>query len=125
MVKINEVFNDPYKYTWKRRGTGPESNSTAVFKTDSGDSVEVMFTPTRLMVKDSYDWEIMFMRNDDDSLKATGTGDEFRIMGTVINIIRDWWNGLDVKPHRVEFSATKEGGVGEPAVKNFTHVLQR
>lgn len=119
---ITELFDKAYRYHWTDE---KRSSYIAEFDTDSGDSVVVFFEAV-VNASNSYDpeyptWTIWFERRferddgwKDSTTLATGTGDEFRIFGTVINIVTDWWQKQQKKkivnqPYEIYFSASKGG----------------
>ncbi|MFA7407850.1 MAG: hypothetical protein WCY93_08570 [Anaerolineaceae bacterium] len=110
---LNEVFNQPYSYKMEPiRKFGPKQVSGktgANFKPTDGSSVDVVFDGYFLGTSKAF-WHIDFARDED--LERTGTGDEFRIFATILDIIEKFLD--QEKPRRLKFSSSKENeGAGK------------
>lgn len=92
---LNEIFFSNYEYDWT-------SERAATFQTSNNIIYVVKFFPY------GKDVEVMFQHRDTNtgktSISVTGTGDAFKILSTVIEIIKDYLN-LHKMISRVIFSS--------------------
>ena len=98
MQKLDEVFNNPYP--WKRGQGWSSAVYLYTFKTDTLQKGEVVIENV-----DDGIWDVNF--SIDDSDQRTGMGDQFRIFGTVADIVTKF---LDNPPGDVDeffFSGSK------------------
>jgi hypothetical protein len=96
-TQLNELFNNVYDWKWGHR---PD---VALFTTEDGGEVVVAFS--RLQ-KNSTNYEVSFSKND--NIKRTGEGDQFKIIATVIAVIKDFIsNNPDIE--LLTFTAKREG----------------
>lgn len=117
---LNELFDKPYPYTWKQKDN--DDRWSASFNIRDGGEVTVNFDP--LNMKSTY-WEIVFLRNYDTDLTATGEGDEFRIFGTIVKIIQDWYKQQSVTPQLIEFTANKKEGDAKGRAKLYKRFAEK
>jgi len=122
-MKLKEVFDKPYPYTWHEKG-GTDDDWSADAVLDDGSQLRINFYP---MVLDGSKYEINFQRAAaGDRIRhrdfgATGGGDEIRIFGTVVAAIKEWynWQKNNRVPHKdeplreIEFHAAKDEAVAK------------
>jgi len=104
---IKETFDSPYPFKWISQD---EKKFVAQFDTDDGSKVAVTFE------RHDESWLVMFSKNDD--FEVTNEGDEFKIMGSVLNIIRSF---ISIQsPKQMYFVAEKNPSA--PTSKNSSRI---
>lgn len=111
-VQINELFNQIYNWKWDTY-SNKNRVAKAVFRTEDNSLVEVFF---ERLHPDSPNYEVGFKKHG--SIKKTDEGDQFKIIGTVIDVIKTFL--MDNPETKVlTFSAKREGKAAEsPKYKN-------
>lgn len=103
-VQLNELFNQPYKWTWTIEG---QNEAWAEFDTADDGVIRVFFEPKS---KNSPNWDTGFKKGL--GIRRTGEGDEFRIFATVIAIIQEFMTKRpDVQS--LGFIAKREGAAAD------------
>jgi hypothetical protein len=92
--RLNEVFNQPYPWTWTSSG-----KNRSIWIAEFND-VDVMFD----FQKSLGVWNMSFDRNN--VMTATGEGDQFKIFATVIDIAKDFVRQM--QPEKFSFYAQKD-----------------
>jgi len=92
--RLNEVFNQPYPWTWTSSG-----KNRSIWIAEFND-VDVLFD----FQKSLGVWNMSFDRND--VMTATGEGDQFKIFATVIDIAKDFVRQM--QPEKFSFYAQKD-----------------
>jgi len=106
-MQLNELFNKTYNWRW-----GAKSN-VAFFNTDDGGEVIVSFYKLH---PSSPNYEVGFTKND--SIRKTGEGDQFKIISTVLDVIKTFLEN-NPKTEVLTFTAKREGKAAEdPKHKN-------
>lgn len=95
-TQINELFDKKYKWKWLDLG---QKQGIARFKTSDGGTIVVLFGKYK-----SGAWDVEFEKDGDYS--KTNEGDQFAIMATVMDIIKDFVES--VQPPELIFSAEKD-----------------
>lgn len=95
---ITEIRAEPYPYTVKHKDGVRSSSIEATFETRDGSEIEVLI----VRLPDNQ-VEILFSRNG--QIKAPGTGDQFRILFTIQEIIRQHLNTIAEHADQVLFTA--------------------
>lgn len=96
-TQLNELFNNVYDWKWGYKPT------IATFITDDGGEVVVGFSQLQ---KSSPNYEVSFSKND--NIKRTGEGDQFKIIATVIEVIKAFIQ-KNPKLELLTFTAKREG----------------
>lgn len=95
---VTEIQAEPYPYTTSvSRGGRSLTEFSAKFKTRDGSQVEL------LIITSGQTTYILFTR--DESIKKTGTGDQFKILLTILSIIQSHLSELVTESNKVTFSA--------------------
>ena len=105
---LNEVLNNPYKWEFDAQNSGQDGEQYK-FTTDSGLKYQVY------MVNQGQGWELSFNidfnylrtlgKSVDDAFKLSGTGDQFKVLATVQDIVKDFITKK--KPNVIEFAASE------------------
>jgi len=120
--QLNELFNDVYQWQWSGKTT---KVIKAKFNTDSGGFVEVFF---ERLHPDSENFEVGFKK--DGEIKRSGEGDQFKIMATVIDVIKSFMQEHP-ETNVLTFTAKREGEeLNSPKIKNrraalYSRMLKR
>jgi len=105
-MELNEVFNKPLPWKWKKRGPNLWS---AEARTPDKKQLMIFINQPNPSGKEGH-WTVEFKKNL--SLNATGEGDAFQIFATVIAVVNDWWDNAKaddtIHVRELEFSADKE-----------------
>lgn len=113
---ITESLGAIYNWKWT---TKTKEDWTAEFSTSSGDKVEVIFQildPRGL-------WEVAFSRNE--RTDVTNEGDAFRIMATVLDIVRIF--AVKKKPEILTFSSAnvEKGGSSSGRTRLYKTIVKK
>jgi len=112
---INEIFNEIYQY----KKTAEDSYT---FYTAKGDKIEVIFSGMEAPPFLDYGVEISFARNN--LTKLNNEGDAFKILGTVLDIIKKEKNKL--KEYDPVYFTAKKSESGRVKLYNiFSKKLQK
>ena len=100
-MRLTELFDSPYSFVMQEL---TDSKALYYFKNSEGLDFRVQF------LKEGYGtWEVSFGNDTDDGVKVkrSGTGDEFRVFATVIEVIRDFMSKAEFDS--IKFYAHREG----------------
>jgi hypothetical protein len=101
-MKINEVFDKPYKINWTEKDNDDRWTGEAWLADKSKLTISMAAKDSAASV-----WDIVFFAYDNaggGGFDATGKGDEFRVFSTVVAAVKEWY---------AEIMAAKHG-TGEP-----------
>jgi hypothetical protein len=99
---LNEIFNNSYKWRWVSKNS---EWWEAKFENENSKKINVLFESLSL---DSSNYEVTFDTVDNEHpYKLTNEGDEFRIMSTIVDIIRSFFKD-NKKVESIVFTAYKE-----------------
>jgi len=98
--QLNELFNEKYNWQWTQ---GSTRTKMAEFQTEQGDTVTVFF---ERLSPQSPNYEVGFKTNGE--IKRTGGGDQFKIISTVIDVIKDFMD-KNTDTEVLTFTAKREG----------------
>ena len=101
---VNEAFDNPYPINWFQKTQEAWEGSVQL---PDGSKLFIDITES-----DEGYYAIEFAKSDTQgkgaTMKATGTGDEFRIFATVQAGILEWWNSVDEDDvQKITFNASK------------------
>ena len=96
--QLNELFDKQYNWKWKIEPDPMDATSRADFRTHDGQLVAVGFD------LQNGNASVDFAKNF--AFDATNEGDQFRIFATVMDVIRDYAEKIDLKT--LTFSAEKD-----------------
>ncbi len=98
---LRELFNKVLPWKWDKKNT--DNNMVAYFQMDDGSEYNIEFNGSQY----SASWSIDFGRsaNSKEAPKVviTGTGDQYAVFATVIDIIREFI--VQVDPETITFNA--------------------
>jgi hypothetical protein len=98
---LREVFNKVLPWEWDKKNT--DKNMVAYFSMADGSEYNVEFNGAQFLNS----WDVEFGRSEDsrEAPKAniTGTGDQYAVFATVIDIIREFM--VQVDPDKITFYA--------------------
>ena len=102
---VTEAFNNPYPINWFQKTQEVWEGSARL---PDGSNLYIDITES-----DEGYYNIEFAKSDTQgkgaTMKATGTGDEFRIFATVQAGVLEWWKSVDEDDvHKITFNASKQ-----------------
>lgn len=122
---VNEIFDNPYPWSWKE--TKPYKK-VAVFRTLTDDVVEIQFNLDEgALSQKNIQWgtEVMWHPNNSIIWNASlnGFGNQFRIFGTILDILKDFVNTY--KPLHLYYESTLFKDSSKKPATEYKKILAR